>query len=128
MVIRITQNVLRVCALVALILGILFWTNVVAVTNATQGIHMLFGILVALSLIVLGIVFGTTRGGNWGLAAVAIVLAIVMTGFGMSQTSMMPENHWVIQVIHLLLGLCAIGVGEMIGARARRLRASSKLA
>lgn len=119
--VRITSMVLRISALIALILGILFWTGVVPVSNATQGIHMLFGILVALSLIVLGFAFGNTKGGNWGLSAGAFVLAIVMVIVGMTQTQIMPQNHWVIQVIHLLLGLGAIGLGEMISGRTRRL-------
>jgi hypothetical protein len=31
-----------------------------------------------------------------------------------------PSTHWVIQVVHLLLGICAIGIGEAIAGRYKR--------
>ena len=41
---------------------------------------------------------------------------------GLSQQSwLVGSAHWVIQVLHLLIGLLAIGIGEMIGARYKRL-------
>jgi hypothetical protein len=33
---------------------------------------------------------------------------------------MVGEFHWIIQVIHLLLGLAAIGIGHMAAARYRK--------
>lgn len=120
MTVRITVMVLRISAVLALILGLLFWGHVVG--GVLIPIHMLLGIIVAISLIILGIVFGTAKGGSWGLGGGAIVLAILVVLLGMTQqTLLVGSTHWLIQVLHLLLGLAAIGLGEAIGGRYRRL-------
>ena len=120
MLVRITVMVLRVSALLALILGIIFWFNN---SDSILPFHMLLGIIVTLSLWVLGFAIGMTRGGNWGLAAGAFVLGLIMIALGLTQASILPDSplHWIIQVVHLLLGLSAIGLGEMIAGRYRRL-------
>ncbi len=122
MVIRIADWVLRISGIIALVLGILVWVN----TLTSADIHMLFGILVTLSLLVLGIAFGITKGGNWGLGGAAIVWAIIVFLFGLFQQSILTADnvHWIIQVIHLLFGIAAIGLGEMITARYRRITAA----
>ncbi len=120
MAVTITQWVLRVSALIALILGIIFWTG--NTPDALVNVHMLLGILVTLSLWVLGFLFGTAKGGNWGLASVAFIWGLLVVFVGLSQQSwLVGSAHWVIQVLHLLIGLLAIGIGEMIGARYKRL-------
>jgi hypothetical protein len=119
MLVRVTTMVLRICALLALILGLLFWFNLAG--GGLVPVHMLLGILVALSLIILGVAIGTTKGGTWGLGIGAIILSIIMVALGLSQGNLLPENHWIIQVLHLLVGICAIGLGEAIGGRYRRI-------
>jgi hypothetical protein len=115
--------VLRLAALLALILGVLFWINVIPGTedlrNPWTSVHMLLGIIVTLCLLILGSLMITTRGGNVGLGAGAIVLGILVVALGLSQTSLLisPSVHWIIQVIHLLFGIAAIGLGEMIAGR-----------
>jgi hypothetical protein len=38
---------------------------------------------------------------------------------GLNQQHWLPgSSHWLIQVLHLLLGLTAVGIGEASGARA----------
>ena len=120
MIVRIVSNVLRASALLALILGILNWIGVLP--DSLVAIHMLLGIIVVLSLWILGGVIATTRGGI-GLALGAFVLGLITLGVGLTQQQLLPEPnsaHWVIQVIHLLLGLSAIGMGEAISGRYRR--------
>lgn len=130
MLVRISSNVLRVCALLALILGIIFWTS--DVQGVLVPIHMLLGILVVLSLWVLGYAIATApRGKNIGLAVGAVVLGLLVLIVGLTQNNLSgplgpdASAHWVIQVVHLILGLLAIGIGEAIGARYKR---SNKLA
>lgn len=118
MLVRITVNVLRIAALLALILGLIFWTT------PTRGnlvpIHMLLGIIVTLTLLILGGVIMTVKGGL-GIGIAAIVLAIIVPVIGLTQTQLLGGSlHWIIQVIHLLIGLAAIGMGEMIAGRYRR--------
>jgi hypothetical protein len=116
--------VLRLCVVLALILGIYFWISGIN-SGGLVNIHMILGILVVLSLWVLGIIQATTKGGNWSLAIGAIILGLIIAGFGMAQNELLkpPSVHWIIQVIHLLLGLGAAGLGESIARRYKRLSA-----
>ena len=120
MVVRITVNVLRASALLALILGVLNWVGLFP--DSLIAIHMILGIIVVLSLWVLGGAIATTPGGI-GLAIGAFVLGLITFILGLTQKQLLPDPnsaHWVIQVVHLLLGLSAIGIGEAIAGRYRR--------
>jgi len=120
MVVRITANVLRASATLALIFGVLSWINVLP--DSLIGIHMLLGIIVVLSLWILGGVIATTRGGI-GLGIGAIVLGLITLALGLTQQQILPDPnslHWIVQVIHLLIGLSAIGMGEAVSGRYKR--------
>lgn len=119
MVIRISLWVLRVCVVLALILGITVWTGT---ADALKGIHMLVGILTVLALWTLAVSTATAKGGNWGLAGGALVLGLIIVALGLTQESILVGGlHWIIQVIHLLLGLSAIGLGEAMAGRYKRM-------
>ena len=129
MVVRIAINVLRLAVLVNLILGILFWTSTIN-NNGVTLLHIILGILAVLSLWTLGIAQGM-RGGSFGLALATFVVGFLLAFVGLFQTKWLPEpnpNHWIIQVIHLLLGLAAIGMGERVAAYYRRLTTKSAAA
>jgi hypothetical protein len=118
--------VLRVAAILALILGILFWFDVIpgadSLSNPFTSVHMTLGIIVTICLVILGILILNAKGGSVGLGIGAIVLAILVIALGLSQTSLLiqPSVHWIVQVVHLLFGLAAIGMGEAISGRYRR--------
>jgi hypothetical protein len=115
MAVRIPAMILRISALLALILGMLFWTGH---AESLVDVHMVLGLLVALSLWALGAALATIQEGNWWLMVGAFVLAGTMLIFGLIQERLLPGAlHWVIQVIHLLLGLSALGLGEIITRR-----------
>jgi hypothetical protein len=122
MVIKYTVWVLRIAAVLALILGILTWFGL----DVVVGIHMLLGIIVTLSLWVLGGAFLTSKGGTT-LGIIAIVWGLIVVGLGLTQKQILPADsvHWIIQVLHLLVGLAAIGIGEAIGARYKRQTATA---
>ena len=122
-VITIAIMVLRLGVLLALVMGILFWTG--NIQNLIP-IHMLIGILVVLCLWVIGLAQGFTKAASFGLALATFILGLVLVIVGLYQTRWLPgSSHWIIQVIHLLLGLSAIGLGEMIYARTKRRLKSS---
>jgi hypothetical protein len=117
-VLTIAVMVLRLAVLAALIMGILFWTG-----NADNliTIHTLIGIIVVLSLWTIGLAQGFMKGGSFALAAATFILGLILAIVGLYQQSWLSGSaHWVIQVIHLLLGLSAIALGEMIYGRTRR--------
>jgi ABC-type multidrug transport system permease subunit len=56
-----------------------------------------------------------------GLAIGAILLGAFAAVFGMIHGTLLPGDlHWIIQVLHVLIGIAAIGLGEAISARVKR--------
>lgn len=115
MVTRVAAMVLRVCALIAIVLGILFWTG-----NATswREIHMTAGIVLVLSLWTIAITRVRAPGGAWRLLS-ALVVGIALAVIGVTQERiLLNSQHWIVQVAHLTLALLAVGIGEMLAGRA----------
>ena len=116
---RILTMTLRLLFLVMLVLGILFWTG-----KAGGGLvllHMFLGIVFVAVFWAIGIVQAMGRNGSLGLTLGTFILGLVIAIYGLAQRSLLPgSGHWIIQVIHLLLALIAIGMAEMIAGRTRR--------
>jgi len=65
--------------------------------------------------------FGARARIGGSFAALVAVWALLMVIFGAVQTNLMPGRaHWVIQVLHLLVGLAALGMGDRLGMRLSR--------
>jgi hypothetical protein len=111
------QWVVRVAGILALLLGLLFWTGD---AQSLVPIHMLLGVLTVVALWLVAAA-GSQMGAPIGMVIGAVVLGLLVLGLGFSQQSMLPgSSHWVIQVVHLVLGMAAIASGEMISGRVRR--------
>jgi hypothetical protein len=118
-VLTVAQWVVRITGVLLLILGLLIWTEGMF---ALISVHMLLGLLLFVGLLVLA-GLSPQAGVPVGLAAGVAVVAIVMLALGMTQASLLPgPNHWIIQILHLLVGMTAVGMGEAIGGRMRRAR------
>jgi hypothetical protein len=124
---RIALMVLRSAVLINLVLGILFWINTIDpdANPAVKWLHIILGIAAVISLFTIGILQGV-RGGSFGLALATFVVGFLLTFVGLFQTNWLTASnqHWIIQIIHLLLGLSAIGLGEMIVGRYNRMMAA----
>jgi hypothetical protein len=107
----IAQMLVRACGLVLLVLGILFWTG-----NAESliDLHRLLGFVLVISLLVL-VVLAARSGAPPGLVALALAWAVVVPVLGMTQDRLVTGSaHWLIRVLHLLLGLGAIALAERL--------------
>ena len=110
----VAQMIVRLCVLIQIISGLLFWSG-----NALSFVplHMLTGLLLVLALWALAIMAAVARVGV-GIAALAVVWGFVVVAFGLTQSGIMPGDlHWVIQVLHLLVGLAAVGMAENLARR-----------
>jgi hypothetical protein len=116
---RILQIIVGIAGLCALVLGLFIW---IANSDLTD-IHMLFGLLVTLGLLVMSVIALTASELRiWGL--VGIVYAIILLVFGESQSTILAGNlHWMIQTLHTLIGIGAIALTGFLGARYRTLSA-----
>ena len=115
---RILQIIVGLAGLCALVLGMFIW---IANSELTD-IHMLFGLLVTLGLLVMSIIALTAPGLHiWGL--VGIIYAIIVLIFGVSHSNLLVGNlHWLIQTLHTLVGFGAIVLTGALGARYRTLK------
>jgi hypothetical protein len=115
---RILQIIVGIAGLCALVLGLFIW---IANSDLTD-IHLLFGLLVTLGLLVMSIIALTaSRQRIWGL--VGIVYAVILLIFGESQSNILVGNlHWLIQALHTLIGIGAIVLTGALGARYRTLK------
>jgi hypothetical protein len=116
--VRIIRVIAGIAGLGALTLGLLFWI----VNMNFIGLHMLFGLIVALSLLILGIV-GVFTGGMRLLGVIGIVYALFVPVFGVTQATLLVGSlHWLIQTAHLLVGLGALALIGVLSIRYLRLK------
>jgi hypothetical protein len=107
------QLLVRITAVIQIVLGVLFWTG--NLVNLVP-VHMLIGLVLVLSLWALA-VMALVSGANRGLAALALVWGLIVVALGMMQSQLLPGSlHWIIQVLHLLVGLAALGMAERLAA------------
>jgi len=117
----VAQMLVRITGLILIILGILFWTGN---ADALIPVHMLLGFVLVLSLWTLA-GLAARSGAQPGLVALAIVWGLIVLIVGVTQDRLLPGNvHWVIQVLHLLLGIGAIGQAEGLAARIKKAQTS----
>ena len=118
-VLAVAQWIVRIAGVVNLLLGLLFWTGD---ARGLVPVHMLLGVVLVVALWALAAV-STQQGVPVGLAAGAAIMGIIVLWLGLAQGGLMPGGaHWVIQALHLITGMAAVGIGEAIGGRVRRAR------
>src|SRR5262245_24505743 len=106
MFIRILMRTGPLAGIGAITLGLLHWFFHISFI----GIHMLFGVLVTLALLSAGSVAVFTKGLRV-LGAIAIVLALIVPVFGITQMQILVGDlHTLIRVAHLLVGVAAVSL------------------
>jgi len=121
-VIQLASILLRVFGTLALILGLLFW---VGIGLNLIAVHMVLGLLVVLLLWIIGVGQAFSKDGSWMLAIGALALGAIVLVFGLRQSALLVGPlHWVIQVLHLLLGVLAVGIGQLSAGRYRKASAT----
>ena len=117
------QWIVRLGGIVQIVLGVAFWTRRAL---GLLPVHMLIGLLVTLAVIVLSIAAWRAKAPV-GMAVAGLVLALALPIIGMTQTQLLLGRwHWVIQVIHLLIGLGTLRMGEALANYLRRRYAHEK--
>ena len=113
----IASMALRLFFLINLVLGLFSW---ISGSDSLVGLHILIGILFVISLWTYSAIVGL-QTGSVGFVAGCFALGLLIAILGLTQTNILVgSSHWLVQVLHLLLAVIAIGYAEMFGARARR--------
>lgn len=107
----------RITGLIQIVLGVLFWTG----NQLTLlPVHIAVGVILVLGLWTVAFV-AARSGVQPGFVAIAFLWGLLVVVFGLTQTQMLVGGaHWVIQVLHLLVGVFAIGQAEGLGQRIRQ--------
>ena len=110
-------TVVRVTGLVQIVTGLLFWTGNALVLLP---VHLLSGMVLVLALWALAIL-AARAGVGAGRAALAGLWGALVVGLGLTQSQLLPgDAHWVVQVLHLLVGLGAMSLAQNLATRTRR--------
>jgi hypothetical protein len=104
--------IVRVAGTLQLVLGALFWTGH---AYSLLPLHIISGTVIVLTLwtvAALALVARTRRG----LALFGILWGLALPAFGMQQASILVGSmHWIIRVVHLLMGLAAMALAGTLG-------------
>lgn len=121
----VSRVLLGISGVALLLLGILFWTGH-ALTLVP--LHMLLGALLVLSMWMLVAISLHARTAM-GFAAVVLVWSLIVPLLGMAQMQLLPGGgHWVVQVLHLLVGIAAMGLGGVLAKRLTAQQARNAMA
>ena len=113
----IARMTLRLTGTILIVLGVLFWTGH-ALTLVP--VHMAIGFLFVVALWAVAAIGARERVGFALVSRVAIWGALIVW-FGMMQTQLLVgPHHWMIRVLHLVVGLIGLGLAEAVVARIRR--------
>ena len=103
---RILMSTRLLAGIGAMTLGLLHWFFRISFIE----FHMLFGLLLTLTLLSAGIVALFTKGVR-ALGAIAIGFALIVPVFGITQMQILVGDfHWLIRVVHLLVGVAAVSL------------------
>jgi hypothetical protein len=106
-----TLMIIRITGLIQIVLGLAFWTG--NLLNLVP-VHMIVGLILVIALWVMA-VLAARSGVNMGFVALAAIWGLIVVVFGVTQTQLLPgAAHWVIEVLHLLVGLAALGIGDRL--------------
>jgi hypothetical protein len=113
-IVLIARSLISLFGIALVVLGILFWTGH---AMSLLPLHMLLGGLFVITLLVL-VVVGLVGRNSRGFAAVVLFWSLLVPLVGVTQLRLLPgADHWVIQVVHLLVGVVAMGLGHALARR-----------
>ncbi len=121
---NIPQTIVRVTGAVMIVLGLLIWAGGF---DPLIPIHILVGIVLVIALWWLAYL-AYRAGVTPGLVVSAVAIGFILPIVGIAQQGVLEadKNAWV-PIVHLALGLAAIGLGEALaGAMGRRSSATSR--
>jgi len=120
---RLLQIIATIAAVVAVAFGMGTYTH----ANFTN-IHMLFGLIVALALLILAVMAVFTSGLR-RLGAIGIVYALIVPIFGVTQQMILVGDlHWLVETAHLAVGFGALTFIGTISARFMRRQKAAAVA
>lgn len=114
---RVFKIVIRFCGGGAVLLGLGFWAGL---GGPVLPLHLVFGVTLVLSLsAVAGMSWATAVRTRLGVAVFLLAPVVLLLGFGQAAILAGP-SHWVIQVVHFVVGLLAAVLGVVLASAVQR--------
>jgi len=118
---KVIQMLIRAFGVVQIVIGIAIWMGF---GLRPPIIHIALGLIFVLALWILAILGAQARAGV-PLVALVMVWGAFMVVFGMAQAAILPgPHHWIVRVLHLLVGVAAMGQAEALAGRMKRAAAA----
>jgi|SRR5207249_5865004 len=115
---RILLMVLRAAAALLVILGVGLWTGH---WYTLVGVHRTIGMLFVITLWAIAVLAMVQRRAV-GLAAFALLWGLVVAALGYTHQRILPGDlHWIVRVLHLIIGLAAMPIAERLAPNTRRI-------
>jgi hypothetical protein len=106
---------------IELTLGMVIWF----VHVSSVSLHIVLGLIVTLILLLFSLLALMTRGIRRP-GVIGILYSCVLPGLGLTQYTLLAGNlHWLIQIAHMLIGVGAVGLIQIIGDRYQRCKATA---
>lgn len=103
--------IVRVAGIVQILLGLAIWFGP---GMPYLSLHIQTGFLIVGGLWILAVLALIVRGRP-ALAGFAFVWGLALPAFGMAQATMLVGSlHWIIRVVHLVMGLIALGTADAL--------------
>ena len=98
----------RILGLASIVLGALVWAEHVQLLSA----HIGLGFLVSIAVFILAVVALTKKAAVAG--SLGVILALLLPVIGFLQLPVTFHSLRLIQILHVIVGLCIIGVAERL--------------
>ena len=114
---NVAQILVRITGAIQILLGLAIW---VGVADVFIPVHILSGIILVVCFWILAIMAARV-GANLGFVVFAFVWGLLAAVLGLIHEGLIPgQAHWIIQVIHLVVGLALLGMAERLGRQIKQ--------
>jgi hypothetical protein len=112
--ISVTRTIVMVAGIVQLVLGMLFWADI---GKGLVPLHVTIGSILVLSLWVMAFL-AARLGAPIGLVVLVVVWGLILPVVGIGQAGVLHGSlHWIVEVVHLLLGLAAMVLAALLAGK-----------
>ena len=116
-------HLFRISATIFAVIAVAFGMGTYTHANFTN-IHMLFGFIVALLLLIMSVITFFTAGLRI-LGVMGIIYALILPIFGVQQVVILVGDlHWLVETVHLAVGFGAVALIGVMGERFTRSKKS----
>ena len=112
-----TRVILSILGIALIVLGVLFWTGHAI---SLIPLHMLLGGIFVICMWLLSALTLFVHRAR-GFAVVVFVWGLIVLILGAEQVRLIPGSlHWIVQAVHLLVGVVAIGLAHALAGKILR--------